>query len=100
MKSVLFFLIWGTLVSCASPPPYEDYTLARTALKAARESEAPRYAPIIWSQAELEFRQGEKSYNENGFDEAKRHFQTSIRASEKAENSARMKKFTTGGSAP
>ena len=88
------------MIGCASPPPYEEFTLARTALKAARESEASRYAPVLWSQAEREFQLGEKNFRENAFDEARRHFQTSMKVSERAENATRMKKFTTGGGSP
>ena len=88
------------LTACASAPPYEDFALARAAVRAARESEAPRYSPSFWSQAEQEYREGEKCYAENAFDEAKKHFQASIKAAEKAENSTRLKKFTSGGGEP
>ena len=41
----------GVIVSlsgCVSMIPVDEYTIARAALEAAKESEAPRYAPSLW----------------------------------------------------
>ena len=41
-------------------PPIEEYNLARIALKAAKDSEAKRYAPKVYSQARRYMRKAER----------------------------------------
>lgn len=84
----------------AAPPPYEEYSLARTAVKAAQDADSARFATGIWNKAEENYRAGQKAYRESDFDTAKKHFQAAIQFAEKAENATRLKKFQTGDSFP
>jgi hypothetical protein len=85
------------LTSCISaPPPYQEFTLARTAVQAAQDADAARFATGLWQKAEDQYRRGEKSYKSNEFDEAKSHFQKAIHFAEQAENATRLKKFENG----
>lgn len=99
--SSFFILIF--LVGCkviAAPPPYEEYTLARAAIRAAQDVDSPRFAPSVWNKAEENFRAGQKSYKEADYDQAKKFFQSALQFAEKAENVTRLKKFQSGDSFP
>src|SRR4051812_7621027 len=100
-RQVVFCLVMASLLGCASsPPPYEDYTLARAALKSARDTDAPRLAPLLYLQAEELYRQAERNYRENDFDAARAKFASALKTAERAENGARLKKFLSGQGAP
>jgi hypothetical protein len=97
-----FFLLLG-LCGCkviASPPPFEEYALARAAVRAAQEADAARFATGIWNKAEENFRSGQKAYKEADYDSAKKFFQAAQLNAEKAENVTRLKKFQSGESFP
>lgn len=88
----LFFL-----VGCVNfPPPLEDYTLADTAIKAAKSVQAVRYSPGYWHQAEEYFRQARILYREREYEQAKDLFVLARQAAEKAENSARLLRQKNG----
>jgi hypothetical protein len=80
------FLATGCITA---PPPIEDYTLARTALDAARAVESARHSPGYWSQAEEAYRRAKILYGDRDYEEAKQEFIRARLAAEKAENSAR-----------
>ena len=93
----LFFLLLG----CVNPqPPREEYNLARSALRAASDSEAKRYAPKLYSQARRYMRKAERSYKERYYDRSTEYFRKSRYYSEKAENASRVKMFKEGDMAP
>ena len=81
-------------------PPYEDFTIARAAIKAAQESEGPRLAPGLWSRADQSFRQAEREYKNEEYDAARIHFRRATSFAERAENATRLKKFQTGDTPP
>lgn len=72
------------------PPPKIEYTLAKTAIDAARSVQAVRYSPGYWHQAEEFYRQGKILYNEREYEKALDLFDKARIAAEKAENSARL----------
>lgn len=79
------------LSSCVtSPAPMEDYTLARTAIEAAKAVEASRYSPGNWHQAEESYRRAQVLFEEREFEDAKQEFARARIAAERAENSARL----------
>ncbi len=82
------------------PPPYEDYTLARAAVRAAQEVDSAQYATGYWNKAEESFRKGEQSWKDNENDGAKKYFKLAQQYAERAENATRLKKFQTGDSLP
>jgi hypothetical protein len=84
----------------ALPPPYEDYAIARSAVRAALDCDAPRFAPTLWLKADGTFRSGERAYKDADFEVAKKYFITSTTFAERAENATRLKKFQTGENAP
>jgi len=91
----------GGLTACVTPPPpYEDYTLARTALHAAQEVDSARFASGWWSKAEESYRKGEQAYKEVEFEQAKKCFRNTVRYAERAEDQTRLKKFESGDSFP
>jgi len=83
-----------------APPPYEEFNLARVAVRAAQEVDSARYVPGLWNRADESFRAGEAALKDNDFDKAKEHFLTALQFAEKAENATRLKKFQTGDSFP
>lgn len=91
----------SALVGCVNaPPPYEEYVLARSAIRAAQDVEASRFATGLWSKAEENFREGQLLYKDNDFAKAKSRFQQAIVFAEKAENATRLRKFQSGDVVP
>ncbi|MFN9068751.1 MAG: DUF4398 domain-containing protein [Bdellovibrionales bacterium] len=85
------------MTSCQTGPmPVEDYSLARVALEAAREVQAPRHAPGFWHQAEEAYRKARLLYKDGRWDEARAEFIKARIAAEKAENAARLIRQRTG----
>lgn len=94
---LLLTLCCFALSGCVTvPPPIEEYTLARTALEAARQVEAARYSSGFFHQAEESYRKAVILYKEREFVEAQKEFIKAKIAAEKAENSARVIRFKNG----
>lgn len=99
--SQLFKALLVTLVllmaGCETGPvPVDDYAMARAAIDAAREVQAPRHAPGFWHQAEESYRKARVLYKDNRWDEARKEFIKARQAAEKAENAARLNRQRTG----
>jgi hypothetical protein len=92
------FAVFG-LQACVAAP-VNEYNLARTAVEAAKESEAPRLTPSLWHQASEAYRQGEQCYQKRDFECAKLRLVQARAAAEKAEDAARIQKFKTGDVLP
>lgn len=101
-KFPLFFAgLLLVLSSCvAAPPPYEEYTLARAAIKAAQDVDSARFSGGYWNRASDDFREGEKAWKDAEYETAKRLFKSAIQLSERAENATRLKRFQTGDGLP
>jgi hypothetical protein len=94
---VVVVLMFSLIVGCATtPPPVEEFTLARAALDAARSVEASRFSPGFWHQAEDAFRKAKILYQEREFTGAKEEFLRAKLAAEKAENSTRLIRLKNG----
>jgi hypothetical protein len=101
MKFILsVFPLVFLLASCAEKPPVEEYTLARSAVDAAQNSSATKYAPGLWYKAEENYRQGETLFKKGSFDQAKEYFITAQDYAERAENKARYEKKRLGEDLP
>ena len=100
IKYILFFSIAGLVGCVAPPPPYEDYAIAKAAIRAAQDADCARFSTGLWNKAEENYRSGQKSYRESDFAEAKKFFKEAIKYAERAENSTRLKKFQSGESYP
>lgn len=100
MGRIWAVLIFLSVAGCAAPPPFEEYTISRTALNSAREVEAGRYASGYWHRAEELYRRGQKQYKDNDYARAKDSFLDSIEFAEKAENATRLRKFQSGEGFP
>lgn len=87
-------------MGCATEPPVVEYTLARTAIRAAQEYESARYAPGFWHDAEEAYRRGEEFFRKENFAEAKEEFLLAKTFAEKSENTARLMRFKAGEGAP
>jgi len=79
-----------------TPAPVEEWTLARSALEAAKSVQAAKYSPGFWHQAEDSYRKARILMKEESYEEAREEFNTARRAAEKAENSARIKRQQSG----
>jgi hypothetical protein len=91
------FFICLLSVGCQSvEPPLEEWVLARAAFDAAKSVQAAKYSPGYWHQAEESYKKARLLYKEESFSEAKLEFLAARKAAEKAENSARMKRFQNG----
>ena len=102
MKLSSKFLIGAVLIlgGCATNPPLNEYTLARTALEAAKDQEAARYAPSYFHQAEENFREAEVQFREHEYRDSEENFIKAREFAEKAENSARLQKYKSGEVTP
>lgn len=88
------------LGGCASPPPFEDYALARSAISAAQEVDSAKFAKGFWSRAEENYLEGQKAFANQDYEVAKKLLRKSTEYAERAENLTRLKKFQTGDSFP
>ncbi len=100
VRSSLALLTFLAVAGCAAPPPFEEYTISRTALNSARDVEAGRYASGYWHRAEELYRKGQKQYKDSDYARARESFVSSIEFSEKAENATRLRKFQSGEGFP
>ncbi len=82
------------LVGCAINPPLEEYTIARTAIDAAKQYKSDRYSPSLWYQAEENYRRGQLAFRQEDFKVAKSFFLKAKQFAERAENKARKEKST------
>lgn len=95
------FLNSLTVLGCvAAPAPYEDYVLARAAVRAAQDVDSARFSTGLFVRAEENYRRGQKSFKESDYQDAKNYFTKAIEYAERAENSTRLKKFQSGDSFP
>jgi|FLYM01.1.fsa_nt_gi hypothetical protein len=97
-KRSLFILMFmaAALAACVSAPPYEEYTLAREALRAAQEADSAKYSAANWLEAEAKYRDAEQAFKWNQFGKARELFNRARSFAEKAENQTRLKKFESG----
>ena len=104
MKSVRVlqkFFMWLALMLCllscqTVPVPLEEYTLARAAMEAARNVQAPRHSAGYWNQADQAYRQGQEDFRDHSWSKAREEFIKARLAAEKAENSSRLIRQKTG----
>jgi hypothetical protein len=95
-------LVFGLLLTgcVAAPPPYQEYTLARAAIRAAQDVDSARFSGGYWNRAFDSFRSGEKAFKNADYAEAKDFFVSARVLAEKAENATRLKRFQTGDGQP
>ncbi len=96
--SLLFLSVLGGCI--LAPTPYDEYSLARAAMTAAREADSAQYAPGLWTKADEAYRTAQKAWDSSEFDVAQKYFKLSTEYAERAENVTRLKKFQTGGGVP
>lgn len=82
--------VWFLSGCVTTPPPTEEYALARAAMDAAKAVESARYSPGFWHQAEQAYRQAETLYQDHEYSASQQEFIKARQAAEKAENSARL----------
>jgi hypothetical protein len=96
LRGILFVLMFA-VVSCVHiPPPILEYSLADTALKAAKSVQAVRYSPGYFYEAEEAYRQAKILYNEREYEQARDLFNKARIAAEKSEGSARLIRLRNG----
>lgn len=88
--AVSLFWIMTAMGCVHTAPPILEYTLADTAIKAAKAVQAVRYAPGHWHEAEEAYRQARILYNEREYDQAAELFNKARTLAEKAETSTRL----------
>lgn len=86
------------LMACAGQPPFEDYTLAHTALEAAKAAQAPRISPGYFSRADEFYHRGVSQFEDRHYTAAKESFEQARYFAEQAENYSVLKKSETGES--
>lgn len=102
-RTFVLFLLSAQLIfqGCVTVDiPDEEYSLARAAVDAARDSESPRYASGLWYKAEQAYKEAERLYKDRRYPAAKKLFVEARTQAEKAENAARLARFQSGDVAP
>ena len=97
MKCLFAFLLVFLTVSCAGRPPFLEYTLANSAIKAADKVKARHHAAPEWMKALNYYDRGRRHYADRGYISAKRMFNLSLKWAEQAENFSRIKIQSGGG---
>ena len=98
MRNLVLASIFGGLSGCAGHVPHEEYTLAVTALQAAKLAQAPRFAPGLYTKAEDYYRQGQREFDDRNYSSAQEDFDQARKFAEQAENFTVLKKAETGES--
>ena len=83
-------------MGCVGNPPILEYNLAKKALKEANSHNAKKFAPGLWYKASQAYQKAEGQYSSREYDEASDNFNTALKAAEKAELKARIKKQKRG----
>lgn len=96
MKRFVCLIFLFSFTACSTPQPLLEYTLARTAMEAAKNVEAVKYAPSHWYQATEYYRTATLLFKDKKYDVAKSNFDLARVYAEKAENLSRLKKFKSG----
>jgi hypothetical protein len=76
--------------------PVEEYTLARTALAAAKRSQAPKFASGHWIKAEEFYKKAQRNYEDREYDVAREEFIQARIYAEKAESKSRLRVAVSG----
>jgi len=84
------------LVACVGKPPNEDYTLAHTAMEAAKAAQAQQVAPGYFSRADELYHRAVSEYEDRHYTRAKDDFISAREYAEKAENYSMLKRAETG----
>ncbi len=88
---------FGVISGCVTThPPFDEYTVAKAALDAARLVEADRHSPGFWHKAEQSYQKAQGLYNDRHYEEARQEFLRAKANAERAENSARIIRMKTG----
>jgi hypothetical protein len=100
-RLLFFFLlplafVCGLGTGCVHRIPVDEYTMARAAYEAAKDSDAARFAPSLWFNAEQAYREAQKDFRDRRYDEAKTRFIQAQDLAEQAENSARLSRNQSG----
>lgn len=90
----------GAWTGCVTYVPVDEYNLARAAFDAARDAEAPRYAPALWFNTEQAYREGQRAFKERRYGEARDKFIQAKSFAEQAENAARLARYESGDIVP
>ena len=88
ITTVFFLYVFS---SCAGRPPFLEYTLARSAIKAAQAANSDKHAVAYWTKALKYYKNGEQRYESRDYISSKRFFNESVKWAEKAENLSRYK---------
>ena len=87
-------LICLSLVACVGKPPLSEFSLARSAVRAARDADAARFAPGYWHKAMNTYRQAQRYYKNKENELAKQYFDRARIYAERAENAAQLARAT------
>ena len=94
-KSLLIFVFFVTGCQTDTAPVLE-YTIALTAIKAAKNANAAHLAPGYWNKAQQMYQKGQMHYKKKEYYLSSEAFRQTTLYAEKAENMARIKKAQSG----
>ncbi|RYZ61312.1 MAG: DUF4398 domain-containing protein [Proteobacteria bacterium] len=100
-RFLLYFIlplafVCGFGTGCVTHIPVDEYTMARAAYEAAKDSDAARFAPSLWFNAEQAYREAQKDFRDRHYEQAAIRFVQAQDLSEQAENSARLSRNQSG----
>ncbi len=84
------------LVACVGPAPIDDYNMAYTAINAAKQAGAARFATGFLTKANDYYKQAQKHYSDRDYEKASLAFKQAKLFAERAENVSALKRAQTG----
>ena len=78
------------IVGCQGPAPKGEYSLARSAIRSARDADAARFSADYWHKAMNTYRQAKKLYQDRQNDLARQYFARARVYAERAENLSQL----------
>jgi hypothetical protein len=94
--AIAMALVVPLVSGCVTYIPVDEYTIARAAYEAAKDADAARFAPRLWSSAELTYQEAQQSFKDRRYADARSKFVQAKELSEKAEFAARLARQQSG----
>ena len=88
---VFIVVVFLYLCACAGRPPFLEYSIAFSAIEAAKKANSDKNATAEWIKAIRYYRQAEQKFHVRDYNTSTLLFNESINWAEKAENISRLK---------
>ena len=91
VMKIFIVVVFLCLCACAGRPPFLEYSIAFSAIEAAKKTNSDKNATAEWVKAIRYYRQAEEKFQARDYNTSTFLFNESINWAEKAESTSRLK---------